>query len=310
MPGELTPGQAVGSKCLGNGARQRHGVCALTGATGYLGSRIARRLLEDGWTIRSLCRTPVETDLAGEHAYFDLNGDVAAQALAGADALVHAAYDFSAVRRRDVERINVAGSRRLLSAAREAHIERIVLVSSIAAFPEAPSLYGRAKLEIEQAGRGLGAAIIRPGLVWGADSGGMVGSLQRVIERRAVVPAPVPRQLEVRLTHEDDVTTLVSVILHTWPTGGGKLFVAAPSSSVMFTELLQSLAHQGRAHVRLVRVPWRIAWLGLRVSEMIGAKPSFRSDSLLSLVTHDREPLSRATAQAEHYGVYFRPYAI
>jgi nucleoside-diphosphate-sugar epimerase len=251
---------------------------------------------------------PSEKQSGCVHVHFDLDDDLAPDALTGVDALVHAAYDFNAVRWGDIKRVNIEGSRRLFAAAREAGVRRIVLVSTMAAFPEARSRYGRAKLEIERAALEVGAAIIRPGLVWGPRGAAMFGALRRTIGRLQIVPVLVPGELELRLVHEDDLAALVAGVLNRWPAGSGELVVAAPERSTTFMELLRSLAPRTGRQPLFVRMPWRTAWLALRMLETLGAKPPFRSDSLVSLVETDADPLSRATDRAERYGVRFRPY--
>jgi NADH dehydrogenase len=241
--------------------------------------------------------------------HFELGGELTSQALEGSDALVHVAYDFSAVRWSDIMRVNVEGSRRLLATARRAGVDRIVLVSTIAAFPETRSLYGRAKLEIERAAMDVGAAVIRPGLVWGPQSEAMFGTLQRIVKRLPVVPLLAPRNLRLALVHEDDLVVLVERLLGRWPDGSEQLFVAASEHTPEFVELLTSLAQSTDRRPRFVRLPWRTAWLGLRAIETVGAKPPFRSDGLLGLVYADSNPWARATACTESYGVRFRPYA-
>jgi nucleoside-diphosphate-sugar epimerase len=222
---------------------------------------------------------------------------------------VHAAYDFDPNRWSDISAVNVEGSQRLFAAAREAGVDPIVVVSTVAAFPGARSLYGRAKLEIERAALDAGAVVIRPGLVWGPHGAAMFGALRRAIERLPVVPLPVPAGLELSLVHEDDLALLVERLLYSWPRGAGKLLVAASRQTPTFGELLRSLALGAGRRPRFVRLPWRAAWLGLRTLEEFGMKPPFRSDSLVSLVAIDGDPLARATDRAESYGVQFRPYA-
>src|ERR1700734_2525745 len=145
------------------------GICAVTGASGYVGSRVASHLAGVGWGVRALCRSQPETVRGNRlfHLAFDLATGPSPRTLGGADVLVHTAYDFSHTRWSDIARVNIDGSRRLLEAARDAEIDRIVYVSTTAAFPGARSMYGRAKLEIEQIALDLGAVVIRCGLVWG-----------------------------------------------------------------------------------------------------------------------------------------------
>jgi nucleoside-diphosphate-sugar epimerase len=277
------------------------GVCAITGASGYIGSRVAEHLNAAGWTVRRLGRS-------GSGVRFDLADPVPAGAFDGADALVHLSYDFNCRNWQETERVNVGGSRRLFAAARAAGIDAIVCVSTVAAFPGARSNYGRAKLEIERAAFDLGACVIRPGLVWGPHGGAMFGALGRAVNRLPVVPLPAPPGLEMVLVNEDDLARLVERMLESWPEASGELVVAASEEPVKFDALLRSLVSGDRRRPRVVRLPWRLAWLGLRTLELVGVTPPFRSDSLVGLVAVDADPLSRATAKAERFGVHFRPY--
>lgn len=287
------------------------GICAITGTSGYVGSCVADRLASAGWEVRALCRSGGDRKRSGfEEAHFELGGAIAPEALAGADALVHLAYDFGMNRWIDIERVNVEGSRRLFAAARAAGVDRVVYVSTTAAFPETKSLYGRAKLESERAALHAGFAVVRPGLVWGPNGAAMFGALQRAVARLPLVPVPVPEDLELHLVHEDDLAALVEAMLDRWPTSAGRLYVAASPDSLEFGALLRSLALKAGKRPKFVRLPWRLVQFGLSSLERIGFRPPFRSDSLLSLVASDRDPLIHATDRADRYGVRFRPYRI
>ena len=85
-------------------------------------------------------------------------------------ALVHCAYDFHPVKRAEIRRVNVEGSRKLLVAAQAGGVERMAVMSSISAFKGCRSLYGQAKLEIEAAAASFGALVVRSGLVYGDGS--------------------------------------------------------------------------------------------------------------------------------------------
>jgi nucleoside-diphosphate-sugar epimerase len=285
--------------------------CAITGVSGYVGSRVAGHLIDTGWRIRALCRSGLGADtVALEQARFELGHEVEPAALAGVEAMVHLAYDFSQTRWRDIERVNIVGSSRLFAAARDAGIERVVFVSSVAAFPQARSMYGRAKLEIESAALDRGATVIRPGLVWGPRGAAAFGALQRAVARLSIVPLLIPPETPISLVHEDDLSGLVECVLELWPESSGKLLVGACPQVVTFVDLLDSLARAAGKRPRFVRLPWRAVWLGLRSLEMLGLRAPFRSDSLVSLVAADSEPLVHGTDSAERYGVRWRPYAL
>ena len=84
---------------------------AVTGAGGLVGGELARALERAGHGVRRLGR-------AARAVPFSLGEPVDPASLAGADALVHCAWDFSAVGADAVRRVNADGSAALFKAAR------------------------------------------------------------------------------------------------------------------------------------------------------------------------------------------------
>jgi dihydroflavonol-4-reductase len=113
----------------------------VTGATGFLGSHVARVLAEQGAELRLLVRPTSDLrnveDLNADRVVGDLR-DAASigKALAGCDVVFHVAADYRLwVRGRDsneMYRSNVEGTRSLLEAARKRGVRRIVYTSSVA----------------------------------------------------------------------------------------------------------------------------------------------------------------------------------
>jgi dihydroflavonol-4-reductase len=111
----------------------------LTGATGFVGSHVARALAAHGAELRLLVRPTSRLDnlegLVAETAVGDLaQPETLRTALCGCDALVHVAADYRLwVRDPDaMYRANVEGTRALLELAREENVARIVYTSSVA----------------------------------------------------------------------------------------------------------------------------------------------------------------------------------
>ena len=108
----------------------------VTGATGFVGWHIARKLLDRGERVRVLVRDPQRVrELDGvEIVTGDLRDPASlARAVAGCSVAYHAAADYRLWTRDPEEmfRSNVEGTRNLLEAARSARLERVVYTSTV-----------------------------------------------------------------------------------------------------------------------------------------------------------------------------------
>ena len=111
----------------------------VTGATGFLGSHVARVLAEQGADLRLLVRANSNNkniaDLKAELATGDLRDSASIEkASAGCDTIFHVAADYRLWVRdpEEMYRSNVEGTRALLTAARKNNVRRVVYTSSVA----------------------------------------------------------------------------------------------------------------------------------------------------------------------------------
>jgi dihydroflavonol-4-reductase len=111
----------------------------VTGATGFLGSHVARVLAEQGAELRLLVRASSDLrnveDLKADRVEGDLRDPASiTKAISGCDVVFHVAADYR-LWVRDPEamyRSNVEGTRSLLEAARKQGVRRVVYTSSVA----------------------------------------------------------------------------------------------------------------------------------------------------------------------------------
>ncbi len=130
----------------------------LTGATGYLGSQIARELIARGEPFRVFVREPSRLDFNRAQVNCEVEvGEMEyppslERAVAGIDTVIHtAALVKSWVRdRRDFWRINVEGLKSLLQAAARAGVKKVIYTSSFLAL--GPSADAKAGEELENPG--------------------------------------------------------------------------------------------------------------------------------------------------------------
>jgi nucleoside-diphosphate-sugar epimerase len=278
--------------------------CVITGANGFLGSRLQRGLEAKGW--RVLPWTRKSNPSAGTTS-FRLGDDLSPSRFQGVDALLHCAYDFAPLAWEDIARVNIHGSEKLLRAAQLAGVQSIVFISSLSAFPGCRSWYGKAKLETERLAFASGACVIRPGLVYGEHPGGMFGRLVRQVRNSRFLPLLTGgRQLQY-LLHEEDLRELILHILQRALPIPREPISAAHEQGWELKAILKEIGSGLSRPVTFLPVPWRIAWLGLKTLELAGLRTNFRSDSLIGMVYQNPAP-SFAAAQA--LGLRCRPFRL
>jgi UDP-glucose 4-epimerase len=186
----------------------------VTGANGFVGRHLARRLERDGNALTLAQRLPIAGDGEGSPRRIAI-GDVGPQtdwsrALDGCETVIHLAGQLPVANADPAEfqQVNEAGTARLVEQAVGAGVQRFVFLSSVAAVvsgsrttaldertPPSPVLspYGQSKRAAEghvaafAAGDRLGISI-RPPLVYSADAGGTWAMLQRLAASRLPLP--------------------------------------------------------------------------------------------------------------------------
>jgi dihydroflavonol-4-reductase len=130
----------------------------VTGASGFLGSHVARQLVARGEEVRVLMRASSTNraiaDMSLEYVTGDLRDPASLdRAMKGAKRVFHVAADYRlwAKRSKDIYDSNVGGTKNLLNAARRAGVEQLVYTSTVATIavdrPQLPNESTHAKLE-------------------------------------------------------------------------------------------------------------------------------------------------------------------
>ena len=207
----------------------------VTGATGFIGTRLTKKLIESGTKVTCLVRqqSNIQTlkNLGCEFVYGDLrNETLTLPGLERCDTLFHVAAMKNAANPKDMLAINPCATRNLFEAVLQSSATpRVVHVSSLAACGPstkhrptvetdraAPvSYYGRSKLESERiastyADR-LPISIVRPPIVMGqGDNNGL--KMFKLIEQFNYHLIPGLKDRQYSVTHVDDlVNALICV---------------------------------------------------------------------------------------------------
>jgi nucleoside-diphosphate-sugar epimerase len=264
--------------------------CAVTGANGYVGSQIAHYFKNINWDVLQLTGKRKTTAPQPDAIPFSLEEGIGNRPLENIDLLVHCAYDFRWTKWGDIHRVNVQGSVKLFDAAEAAGVKRLIVLSTMSAFKGARSLYGKAKLEIENEVIQRGGIVIRAGLVYGRNCGGMVGALNRLVSRASVVPLFGKGEQQQYLVHEKDLCALVSRCAIDTGVTFRKPITAARSKGIAFREILEAIAAAQGRRITFIPIPWQLPYAFLKLSESLGLDVGFRSDSLISLLNQNPSP--------------------
>ncbi len=187
----------------------------VTGATGFIGRHLVRRLVRDGHHVRCLVRKTSRLESLGiELIYGNVNDpDALREGMSGCDCLFHLAnlYSMWEPDRDRFSRINIEGMRNVLEAALETGIKKVVYVSTVAVYgkpaqnpfneestpgPRFFSEYARTKAVANEIAwdycrrLGLPLVVLYPGIVLGAGDEKASGHyIQDIIRRR--VPSTI-----------------------------------------------------------------------------------------------------------------------
>ncbi|MEA1031750.1 sugar nucleotide-binding protein [Pseudomonas sp. N-137] len=271
----------------------------ITGATGYIGERLARLAFREGHTVYSASRKQTDTH------YYWLPFDLKKPTLDIPDetrALVHLAADTTHNKNISSE-TEVQAARELIRNSALTNT-KLIFISSQTASPDAPTSYGQTKWRIEQDVIATGGVVIRPGQVYGGYERGLFGVLSSLVRRFPLIPALIPTPL-IQPIHVDDLAVAILTVAAREDIRG-EIFCLGSVRPISFSAFLESIA-TNRLNVLRIAAPLPVplitlarAMLGKRRTAQLGL------DRLLSLLT--LKSMSTQTS-LQRLGITLRPLA-
>jgi nucleoside-diphosphate-sugar epimerase len=283
--------------------RAPEGLCLVTGASGFIGGRLAGRLARDGRAVRCLVRASSDTSLLRELGVEIAVGDLTdASSLTGAvEGCEHVLHCGALVSdwatAQEIAAINVTGTRNLLQACAAASVRRFVHLSStdVYGYPDGSEIdetytargfsnwYAQTKLQAEaevrrvQAAGALETAILRPATVYGPGSRDVIGEIARAIRGRHMLLIDRGRA-NAGLCYVENLIDAAILALH-HEKAAGDAFNVSDGLDVTWKELTDGLADGlGCPRVRW-SVPYPLA-IGLAFSLEHGYRLARRATGL------------------------------
>jgi dihydroflavonol-4-reductase len=279
---------------------------ALTGATGFVGGELARRLIDDGHEVRALVRSPrraVGLDAMGVDLVEGDLDDVAAldRLVADVHGLFHVAgwYKLGERDRSPGQRVNVEGTRNVLAAAQRAGTPKVVYTSTLAVNSDTGGVtldeahrhmgahlseYDRTKAEahrvaLQFAAVGLPVVIVMPGGIYGPGDTSQTGALVEQVV--AGSRPPVPRG-GGRLTwaHVADIAKGHLLAMERGVAGQSYMLAGDPATlAELLTQVAQAAGTKGPVPIpdALLRATERVM---THVAKLVPVPPLYQPETL------------------------------
>src|SRR5215471_14520413 len=275
----------------------------VTGGSGFVGSAVARCLVEAGFSVRALVRSRSPrahlTGLALDFCEGDLRDRKSLErAIAGMRYIFHVAADYR-LWARDPNEIfvaNVEGTRNVMEEALRAGVERVIYTSSVATLALRPDgmaadesvplseeqgigAYKRSKIAAERlveamvAERGLAAVIVNPSTPIGPRDVRPTPTGRIIVEAaRGRIPAFIDTGLN--LVHVDDVASGHLAALRYGKSGERYIL---GGQNVPFSQMLADIAGLVGGRAARVRLPWwaliPVAFTAEAMANITGREP-------------------------------------
>jgi uncharacterized protein YbjT (DUF2867 family) len=270
----------------------------VTGATGYSGKYITRRLLSTGRRVRTLTNHPARQNPFGSHVevvpYHFEKPEELRKNLEGASTVYntywvrfpHGSSSFDGA---------VENTRRLFRGAEEAGVRRFVHVSIANPSEDSPLAYyhGKAVLEAALAHSSLSWAIIRPTVIFGLEDI-LINNIAWLVRHFPVFAVPGSGEYQLQPVFVED---LAEISVNVASKQENVIADAAGPEAYSFNELVQLIARTLGRDIRVGHVKPALAYvltrmLGLAVRDVILTREEIEGLMANLLVSH-QPPLGK-----------------
>jgi uncharacterized protein YbjT (DUF2867 family) len=251
----------------------------VTGATGFVGPKIVHALRAEDRDVRALVRAPARgARLAGWGAEL-VTGDITdpASLRAAVEGCTHVVHLVALIKGSagDFHRVMTEGTEQLVAAAKDAGVERFVLMSALGTSATSSDTvpYYSAKWAEEEAvkGSGLEYTVFRPSFVFGKDGGALPTFMKQVRYSPVVtvIGAGLQRSQPIWV---DDVAAYVARAIDATAASNRTFEIGGPDV-VDWNELYLAIAKVLGKRRRLLHVPIGVAHTGARLTQRLPGAP-------------------------------------
>jgi nucleoside-diphosphate-sugar epimerase len=256
----------------------------ITGATGFIGSRLVKRLQADDRIEMVYCmdRTGKRNGGSDKVKYMKCSLENAADIKFDEhiDAVIHLAGYWEKEDRNLVFGINLTGTVNIIKMCKDNDIPGILFTSTINVNLKHKGAYAASKLAAEKliSGSGLGYTIIRPTLVYGKGDRG-ISKIVRFVDKGKCVPVFGNGKKIEQPIHVDELTELISKALFGgWING---IMEAGGQDRMTYNEMLDRIAQSaGRKKAKKIHLPRWPFLMGAKLLESLHLPSPISSEQI------------------------------
>lgn len=309
----------------------------VTGATGFLGKRLAERLIEEGYPVRALARRRSNVGalktLGVEIAFGDLGDGLSiAAAVNDMDVVVHAAAGTSGTTK-DSDTATIQGTRNVLEACKAGRVKKLVYISSCSVyevagytenqvvteeaqlerFPLRRGHYSAAKLQAEALVTaamnhdGFLAVVLRPGTIYGPGAEVYTNMMGVSLARRIFVVFGDGKS-ELPLVHVDNAVDAIVACI-TSSASDNQVFNVVDRDLVSKRTYVERVVKPLYPNAIVTYVPMSLlltlTWLQEKLLATLGRQPSltvYRLVSSQKRIRYSTSKIEQAIGWRPHIG--------
>jgi uncharacterized protein YbjT (DUF2867 family) len=260
----------------------------VTGANGFVGRNLVRRLQKDGIAVRALVRNAAKAarlrDLGAELVEGDISNMSSLEAaMEGCEKVIHLVGIIQEAPGVTFKGVHVDGTQNLLEAAKKAGVRHFIYQSALGTRPNAKSQYHRTKWEAEELVRasGIPFTILRSSLIYGPGDLFTI-RLAEMIRLSPVLPIIGSGRSRIQPIFIDDVNECIWKI-STSDSYLNEMYEIGGPEQLTYEEVTKAIAVALGIKRPTVHMPMFFMRTMAKVAETVLSKPPVTTDQLIML---------------------------
>ena len=223
----------------------------ITGATGFVGSSIAKELLKKKLKLRCLVRKTsnfrglLNGDI--EVVFGDIGDRILLQrAMKDCSAVIHAAAVLESSDKNRMEEVNVDGTKNTVEAAIVNNIKKFIFISSLDVLLEPRNDYAESKLKAEKIVNDSSISsffILRPSIIYGKGDNKNISTIIDMVRKFLIVPIIGRGTFRWQPVYVEDLAELIVNIVQNEGSGRNLINFTGPST-ISFTEMVDVISEE------------------------------------------------------------------